>query len=42
MTRETRQIHQRLISVFGNNLIDMLCETREEEGVNDMVQIGIE
>lgn len=43
MTREARHVYQRQISVFGNNVIDMLYETTEEERVlvNDMVQIEI-
>lgn len=43
MTRKARHVYQRLVSVFGNNIIDMLCETMEEEPVlvNDMVQIEI-
>lgn len=42
MTKEIRHIHQRPMSMFGNHVIDMLCEIMEEESINDMVQIETE
>lgn len=42
MTRETRHVQQRPVNMFGNKVVDMLCQTAEEESVNDKLQIEIE
>lgn len=42
MTRETRCVHQRPVNMTGYSVIDMLCETMEEERVSDTVQTEVE